>query len=160
LLSVGLLQTSALSHLALWGVTPDLMLLVVVSWSLLRGTKAGMLWALAGGLLLDVLSAGPFGVATLALTLSSLAAGLGELTLFQGTLWLPALASVLATVLYDGCYLLILPLFGQPISWATDVVQVLLPSVALNVLAIHPIYWVMRRIAHSNPRTGIAPMEW
>ena len=42
-------------------VRPDLMLVLVVAWSLLRGVEEGLLWAFIGGVLLDLLSVGPFG---------------------------------------------------------------------------------------------------
>jgi len=120
------------------------MLLVVVSWSLIRGAKEGFAWALGGGLLLDLLSGGPFGALTISLILSSLAASLGELNIFRGSLWLPTAASVLATAVYDLAYLLILEVTGHPMHWGPSLLQVVVPCMTLNALVMYPTYWAMR----------------
>ncbi|HID87983.1 MAG TPA: rod shape-determining protein MreD, partial [Anaerolineae bacterium] len=44
LVGIALLQTSFVPHLSIRGVKPDLMLMAVVSWSLLRGAGEGIAW--------------------------------------------------------------------------------------------------------------------
>jgi len=141
---VATLQTSALPLLSIGGLVPDLMLLVVVSWSILRGSRAALSLALGGGLLLDLLSGGPFGAATVALVASSLVTGLEQLNLFRDSLWLPLLAGILATLLYNGSYLMMLTLFGRTVAVGPTVQQVILPLTALNVAVMYPVYWGMR----------------
>jgi rod shape-determining protein MreD len=157
LLGTAVLQTAIMPRLSLWGVKPDLMLLVVISWSLLRGTKEGATWALGGGLLLDLLSGGPFGTATLALMLSSLVAGLGELNLFRGSLWLPLAAGLLASAVYNASFLVMLQVFGRPVPWGSELLLVTLPSMALNALVIYPTYWSVRSL---HRRTRSKTLEW
>jgi cell shape-determining protein MreD len=130
LLSVALLQTSALPRFSPWGVVPDLMLLVGVSWSLLRGARAAIPWALGGGLI--------------SLTLSSAAAGLEQLNLYRDSVWLPVFASSMATILYYALYLAVLNIAGRPVSWGSSLVQVVLPCMLLNVLVMYPTFWAMR----------------
>ena len=144
LLAIALLQTSALPRFSPWGVMPDLMLLVVVSWSLLRGTRAGIPWALGGGLILDLISGGPFGAITISLTLSSAVTGLEEFNLFRDSPWLPVFASSLATVIYDGVFLLILFASGRPVQWGPSLVEVVAPCMALNALIMYPTFWSLR----------------
>jgi rod shape-determining protein MreD len=144
LLTVALLQTSALPGLSPWGVVPDLMLLMVVSWSLLRGARAGIPWALVGGLLLDLLSEGPFGAATVSLTLSGVVAGLEQLNLFRDSPWLPVFASSLSTTVYYGIYLVILWVTGRPLLLAPGLVRVVVPCMILNALAMYPTFWAVR----------------
>ena len=144
LLIVAVLQTSVMPSIALSGVIPDLMLLVVVSWSLLRGSRASLLWALGGGLLLDLLSGGPFGAATLSLTLSSLVTGLGEFNVFRDSLWLPLVASILATVAYDLAYVVILQVSGRSLPLVASLPQVIIPGMILNALVMYPTYGAMR----------------
>lgn len=144
LLIVATLQTSALPSFSLAGIVPNLMLLVVVSWSVLRGFRAALLLALGGGLLLDLLSGGPFGAATASLVLSSVVMGLEQLNLFRDSLWLPLLGGVLATVLYNGAYLIMLTVFGRTVQWLPTVQRVILPEMALNVVVMYPVFWGMR----------------
>jgi rod shape-determining protein MreD len=144
LLVIALLQTSAMPSLSLSGVMPDLMLLVVVSWSLLRGTREGLLWALGGGLLLDLLSGGPFGVAVVSLVLSSVIIGMGELNVVRDSLWLPLVASVLATVVYDLAYWAVLQVTGRSLHTVYTLLRVMGPGMMLNALAMYPTYWATR----------------
>lgn len=144
LLTIAMLQTSALPRFSPWGIVPDLMLLVVVSWSLLRGARAGIPWALGGGLMLDLLSGGPFGAATISLVLSSVVMGLEEFNLFRDSLWLPLFASSLATAIYGGLYLVILRISGHPVQWRPSLLQVVIPCMVLNALVMYPTFWAMR----------------
>lgn len=66
-LAAGLLQVTAASRLEVRGVLPNLVLVavVVITWTL--GARTGLLLACAGGLLLDLGSAGPVGPHALAL---------------------------------------------------------------------------------------------
>jgi rod shape-determining protein MreD len=123
---------------------PDLMLLVVGSWSLLRGTREGLLWALGGGLLLDLMSGGPAGVATVSLVLSSVIIGMGELNVVRDSLWLPLVASALATGVYDVAYWAILQVTGRSLYTVRSLLQVMGPSVMLNALVMYPTYWATR----------------
>jgi rod shape-determining protein MreD len=137
--------------LAISGVMPDLMLLVVVSWSLLRGTGEGLLWALGGGLLLDLMSGGPFGVATISLALCSIIVGLGEFNVFRDSLWLPLAASVLATVVYSLAYWAILQVTGRSLHTVYTLLAVMVPATVLNALVMYPTYWAARWLSR---RTG------
>jgi rod shape-determining protein MreD len=142
--------------LSLWGLTPDLVLLVVISWGLLRSLDEVIPLALAGGLLLDLLSGGPFGAATVSLTVASAVTSLSQLPLSRESIWLPPVAACLATALYDGLYWVILRLSGRAIPGSLALLQVVLPSLLWNGLWIYPAYWLLRRL---QPRTALQPVE-
>jgi len=144
LLVIALLQTSAMPSLSWLGVMPDLMLLVVVSWSLLRGTREGLLWALGGGLFLDLLSGGPFGAATLSLALSSVITGMGEFNVVKDSLWLPLASSLLVTVVYNVAYWGILQATGRSLHTVYTLLRVMGPAIMVNALVMYPTYWAMR----------------
>jgi len=144
-------------RLSLWGVMPDLMLLVVVSWVLLRGARKGAMWALGGGLMLDLLSGGPFGIATISLGVASLVASLSGLNVPQTSFWLPLAAGVLATVAYNVMYLALLRISGRSIPWGPSLLHVVMPSLALNALAMYPTYWAMRWL---HARTSYEKLQW
>lgn len=148
LLTIALLQTSVMPNFLLFGVVPDLMLLVIVSWTLLRGIQESIVWALAGGFMLDLLSGGPFGAITVSISLSALVAGSGSFTIFHGSSWLPALASAVATGIYNLVYLAILQLSGRPMSWGPNLLQVAIPCMIVNALVVYPTYWAMRWLHH------------
>jgi len=123
---------------------PDLMLSVVVSRSLLHGSRGSIAWALAGGLLLDLLSGGPFGAITVSLALAAVVTGSEGWNAVRGALWLPGVASVLATAVYDATYLLVLQITGRAVPWVASLLPVIIPSMILNALWVYPTLWAMR----------------
>lgn len=144
LVIVSVLQTTLVPHLAIWGVFADLPLLVVVSWSLLRGAREGMIWGFVAGLVVDLLSGAPFGAATLSLIAVGFLSGLGEATVFRTHVALPLVAMFLATILYDLIFLLIVQISGQAVSWLDSLFRVVLPSAALNAVLTPIVFGAMR----------------
>lgn len=144
-------------HLAIMGVKPDLVLLMVISWSLLRGAQEGVIWALVGGMGLDLVSGAPFGTSTVILVALSLLAGLGELSVFRTRIALPLIATLIATLAYDLFFLLLLYAEGRSIAWTYSLTKVALPSTLVNVLlspfVYKALYWLDRK-------TGREEMAW
>ena len=137
------------------GVEPELMLMVVVSWSLLRGTGEGMVWALIGGVSLDLLSGAPFGMMTVALLVVSFLSGLGERSVFRTHILLPVVMALVTTLLYDLIILLILALTGRPVAWTDSVVHVVLPSTLINTLLIPLVFWPLQWLHRKTEREEI-----
>ncbi len=157
LVGVAAVQASLLPHLTIVGVRPDLMLLVIVSWSLLRGTGEGLLWGFVGGLCLDFLSGAPFGVSTLALLIVSFLTSLGEVRIYGTHVILPLSTIFLATIAYDFTFLLLLQMLGRPLPWVASAVSIVLPSTVLNTFLMLPVYWAMRWL---HVKTGRERIEW
>lgn len=148
LISVALIQSTVMPHLTLWGVKPDLMLLVVISWSLLRGAREGIIWGFIGGLCLDLFSAAPFGLSALALLIVSFLSGLGEATVFRTHIILPLATVFFASLIYDFIFLLVLNVLGQPVVWLDSFIRLALPASLLNVLLMPLVYPAMRWLHH------------
>jgi rod shape-determining protein MreD len=157
LVIVAILQTALVSRLTIWGVFADLPLLVVVSWSLLRGPREGIKWGFIAGLAVDLLSGAPFGAATLSLIAVGFLSGLGEATVFRARIALPLVMMFMATVLYELLFLLIVQIAGNPVDWLTSLLRVTLPSAALNA-ALTPFVFLTMRVLHN--RLGREEMEW
>ena len=137
---VGLLQATLVSRVAIWGVFPDLPLLVVVNWGLLRGSRQGLLWGFVAGIIVDLFSGAPFGAATVPLMAVGFMAGLGETVVFRNVLLL-LLAMFLATVVYDLLFLFMVQISGdllqetgRRVEWSGSLVRVIGPSAVLNAL--------------------------
>ncbi len=131
---------------SVWGITPDLMLLVVVSWSLLRGIGAGFPLALFGGMILEMISGGPFGGIILSLLVASAVTAYAHTGISRDSVWLPLAAASLATALYIGLYSIVLRISGRPVDLSLGLLQVIVPSLVLNVMAMYPTYWLLRRL--------------
>jgi rod shape-determining protein MreD len=154
---VAILQTTIVPGFAVWGVFANLPLLVVVSWSLLRGPREGAVWGFIAGLMVDLLSGAPFGAATLSLIIVGFLTGLGETTVFRTRIALPMVAMLLATIVYDLLFLLVVQISGQPVTWLDSIFRIVLPSAILNAVLTPIVFLTMRWL---YTRFGREEMEW
>lgn len=154
---IALLQVTVAPYVTLAGVKPDLMLGIVVSWSLLRGVREGVAWAFVGGLWLDLLSGGPFGISALALMAVSLACAASELNIFRSHLLLPLIAVIVGTAVYGLVYLLLLQILGYTVTWLDALRRVMLASMVFNALTLPFIYVPLGWL---NRLTGREQMSW
>jgi rod shape-determining protein MreD len=155
-LAIALLQATIMPHLAIWGVFPDLPLIVVASWGLLRGPREGLTWGFVAGIAVDIFAAAPFGTATLSLTLIGLLSGLGATSALRARLILPMVFVFLATLLYALLYMLIVQVSGQFVPWLDNLLRIVPPSAVLNGL-LTPVIIELLRIVHR--RLGREEME-
>jgi rod shape-determining protein MreD len=150
-------QSTIVSQIRVFGVSPDLPLLVVVSWVLLRGLNRGLLVAVAGGLVMDALSGASFGLCTLASMFAVLVAGVGETNVFGTARLLPFATGAGASVLYYGTLWLLLAMGGRQMPWWPVMSRILLPSVLLNTILMPTIYYPLRLIVRSSAADAV---EW
>jgi rod shape-determining protein MreD len=155
LLGVAILQTGLMPHLVVWGVFPDLPVLVVSSWALLRGRWQGMVWGFVAGVAVDLLSDAPFGAAALALMAVGWLSGLGRATVFRAHVALPLAAVFLATFVYDFVFLLTTWISGQGVDWLNSLFRIALPSALVNASLALPVFWIVRWIAHWSVEEGM-----
>jgi len=149
---VGLLQATLVSRVAIWGVFPDLPLLLVVSWGLLHGSRQGLLWGFVAGIVVDLFSGAPFGAATVPLMAVGFAAGLAENVVFRNVLLL-LLTIFMATVVYDLLFLFMVQISasaiqgtGHKVEWSGSLVRVIGASAILNTLLGSLILGAMRAL--------------
>jgi rod shape-determining protein MreD len=157
LVLVAVIQSTIMPLFSIGGTKPDLMLLVVISWSLLRGASEGLVWGFLGGLFLDVLSGSPFGGSAIALMAVSLLSGLGEMNIFKEHFLLPMALAPVGTVIYYGVILIVLELTGQSLSLASGFLRVVLPAAVVNLLAMPFVFICMRWLHH---RTARRQIDW
>ena len=136
------------------GVHPDLVLLLIVGWIILRGLKEGLVWALIGGLCLDLASGAPFGVFTLTMLLVALAANLSHGRVFGSSIVLPLSLTFPLSLLFNGLALLFLALLGRPVLWSDAFFNVLLPLAIFNtavMMLVFPLLYLLNRLMNPQP---------
>ncbi len=151
---VGLLQVTLVWRVSVWGVFPDLPLLVVVGWALLRGSREGLVWGFVAGIVVDLFSGAPFGAATLPLMAVGFLAGRGEVTVFRNAL-LPLVTVIVATVAYDLLFLAVVRVSGFRVEWVPSLFRLILPSALLNALAAPIVIGGMRWLYHRFRREEV-----
>lgn len=141
-----LLQVSLLPALHVGGVYPNLVLMVMVAWALLRGARSAVIWALIAGLWLDLLSGRAFGGYTLGLVAAAYLAGLGAQTVYRPTIILALAMGAVATIVQDGIQMLLSWLSGGTFSLSDALLRLVLPEIVYNsviMLAVYPLLsWV------------------
>ena len=157
LVLVGLIQSALLSWVHIAGVHPDLMLVVVISWSLMGGIRPGLIAALIGGIVLDLLSAAPFGVFTASLIGASLVSSIVAVSFFRSRALLPIGAALFGTLGYYGLSLILLYVAGHNVQGLDTLRRVVLPSLPINLVLIVIVFpavrWLYRQV-------GPREIEW
>ena len=147
---MALIQTVLLSRVNLWGARPDMMLLFVLVWAVVRGVDEGLVWGFIGGLIIDLLSGGPLGATVLALV---------TVAWLTGQPWgqgigLPVVRllfmALVGVIVYHLILLVVLGWTGHVVNWGYALLRVAGPSALLNTLlapfVYYPLIWLERRI--------------
>lgn len=130
------------------GVQPDLVLILVVGWTILRDLEEGLTWALIGGVSLDLISGAPFGVFSLALVVVVMAASLSHTRIFGRNLVVMLGFTFILTFLFNMLALLFLNLLGRPVIWLEALSDVFLSVALLNtgvMVFIFPLLYILNR---------------
>jgi rod shape-determining protein MreD len=128
-----LLQAAVLPQIAALQVRPNLVLVLILLWSIARGLREGALWAAATGIALDLITIAPLG--THALPLLSVAA-IGEANRtprFRLGLLQPMLAAFVATLVHD---LILLVVQGAGFGAVLTLIRLSLLAGLLNFLVL------------------------
>lgn len=150
---LAVLQSSLLSRLTFLEGTPSLILLACVSWSLVGRASEAMILAFVGGLFLDLLTAGPFGVSSVALIGAVYLASLTEGRFWEAHFLAPLGVVAAASIVYYGITTAAVWIAGHPLALELAIAQVFLPSTFLNVLLALPSFQIAGRLqeAASSP---------
>lgn len=154
---LALLQSSLVPHLAVRAIVPGIVLITVVDWGILRGTDEGMLWALIGGICLDIFSGWPFGTCTVALVVVASLVSLGQGTFIRTHALLPLATVFGATILYYGVVLFILESTQHPVDWVPALRDIVLPVAIYNSVLNVPAFWLVHRLegrVYPTPRAN------
>jgi len=123
---------------------PSLVMLLVICWSVRSSLADGFIWALVGGIMLDLLSILPIGTSSAALVLIVFVVnGVGQQLLRFRILFLLALTA-LATVFMGAYTIVALFLLGHSYDIASLTRLMLLPTMIYNLIAVLPLYAFIR----------------
>jgi rod shape-determining protein MreD len=146
-----LIQISIIDPYRPFGGTANLVLVVLISISLLRGSIFGAFAGFGAGLLLDTANLATLGYTSLLLTLAGFWTGRYGETTARDRFHSPFLAVAVITVLYGIGTLGLNAVLGQPTP-AGAYLSGLPATVCLNLILTWPVYTLMRRVF---PPTGV-----
>jgi rod shape-determining protein MreD len=158
-------QTSLLPHIAVAGVTCDLVLIVVIGLALARGPEWGAITGFAGGLMLDVVPPADHtaGRWALALAISGYVAGLIRRETSAGPVGpvgvagTVVLGAALSLLIYSATGSL---LHDPAVDWGEFGVRLGIAAgydVVGAIVVIPIVLWVMRRVLPARERRRVMP---
>jgi rod shape-determining protein MreD len=158
-LAAALLQGTVAPLIAVGGARPSLPILVAASWSVAAGAREGVWWAFLGGLVSDLISAGPLGAFALAALPPVAAVGLREAGPSRPTpvvagAVLVGLAAFAAGLIYLG----ILAVTGETVSSLPLAAGTTVASAMYTgglALAIYPVARLLRRATEKQGALGV-----
>lgn len=157
MLACVLIQVTWASRIEVAGAFPNLVLLAVIALTWTAGVRIGLVWACAGGLLLDLTAPGPLGPHALALLAGAYVTGFWARNLVRENAIHQALAAALSTVLYSLILIGADDLLGLPVPPARLAVQLTVAAAVYNALLMPLAVALVRRLqalTHEGRRTA------
>jgi rod shape-determining protein MreD len=149
--TAALVQAVLVSALILGGGAPDVLLLVVISLGLLRGSVPGAVAGFVGGILIDLLTLDTLGLSSLVLSLAGFWAGRYAETSARGRRLPPLLAAAAITILAAVFASGLRYLLGEEVVVQQTLLSALLPTVLLNVALVLPVHALVRSAVPQQP---------
>jgi len=130
-----LIQLTLINSITILGLKPDLMMVVVVVFSLLKGEKEGTISGFASGLLQDIFSTGLLGINALAKTVIGFTCGiLREKIFHEHILFLIPVITFIASFIQSILIFFLLRTFGIEYNLIWSLKQVALPEALYSSL--------------------------
>lgn len=152
-----LLQTVVVPHIRVFGVQPDLILVVVICLALSEGQLFGATFGFAGGFLEDLLMAEHMGFNMLAKTIIASLAGLLKDYGRPGGAVLPVATVLMASVLSQVILALLAFLFGEINIFNAIFNWLIIPTAIYNALFTPFIYPVVSRLVKWQESVELVP---
>ncbi len=140
------LQSTVMPQLRILGGEPDLVFLLVLSWSINGRLEQNVAWSFVGGIAQDLMTAAPTGASVIGLILIVFSIDRLRQQIYRiGFLLIVALV-IVGTFVQKTIFMIVAAFGGFTIYPLQNLTYVILPTIAYNLLFIWPIYWLIRRI--------------
>jgi rod shape-determining protein MreD len=138
-----LLHTTLLPEVRIFGVMPDVMLLVAVAAGLEAGPGYGALMGFLAGMLADLLLPTPLGLSALVFTLVGYVVGVTKGGLLRSSWWFPVLVAFVASSAGEGLFALTATMIGETHMLNTHLSTVMLVVGITNAILAVPMLKLM-----------------
>ncbi len=137
-----LVQSVVSDYLAIQGITPNLLLVMVVCYGLLFGWQVGLGAGAIGGLLLDLTVGRFIGLHVLSLGAVGFGVGLVEERIFKDNLLLAPAVCLIGSLAHQTIIMLIYLMFGRPVmgSFQSTILPAALYDMVLSVFVYARLY--------------------
>ena len=142
-----MLQTTIFSQVTLLHGSIDLVLLWIAAWSLQKQVTSTWFWTILAAIAVAYISAIPWYVPVICYPLATIIAKWVNKRVWQSPLLMMFLVTMITSIVSNGLSYIALSVSGVTIPLKTGVVQVMIPSVLINLLLALPVYAVARDTA-------------
>jgi len=151
MLGAVLVQVTWASRIEVAGAFPNIVLLAVIALTWTAGIRTGLVWACAGGLMLDLTAPGPLGPHALALLAGTYLTGFWARNLDRRNFLYPAVAAGVSTVAYSLVLVAADRMLGLPVPSMALAFQLIIAAAAYNALLM-PLALLPLRRRHAFTR--------
>lgn len=141
------LQTTLFSQVTLLHGTVDLLLLWVAAWSLQKQVTSAWFWTILAAVAVAYISAIPWYVPVIVYPFITIIAKWINKRVWQSPLLMMFLVTIISSIISNGLSYVALGLTGVAIPLKTGLVQVMIPSVLINLLLALPVFAIARDTA-------------
>ena len=150
-----ILQIAVMPQFKLFGVQPDLILVLAVVVAVQEGPVEGAIVGFCGGMLMDIVGPQVMGVGAFSETVAALLAGMLKEFFMTYSILLPVLLVFIVTFLELSVNQVTLLMLGQENLPPFNVLGVILPAALYNVLAVLVVYPVLRRFRFTQKEESL-----
>lgn len=147
LIAFVIVQQAIVTYARVGQVHPDVMVLLPIVAGIAGGPAQGAWMGFASGLVADLFLPTPFGLSALVGTVLGFAVGVVTVALDRSVLWLPPVAGLIGSALYEGSYAVLGSVIGEPQMIHVDLVRIVLlvsiPNAVLAIPALRMVTWAL-----------------
>ena len=143
-------ESTLFPHLTVAGVKPDFILVLVVFYAMLHGSREGAVIGLIGGLLQDLLIGQFIGLNALAMLLTGLFFGIMEYKVYKESIFIAAITLAVGTFLHETLVWFLGLLIGFSGNYFMAFKNVILPVVVYNSCLAPFLYGRFYRSSHNG----------
>ena len=156
ILLVFLLQCTLVNLIAIGSITPNLLIILCVSFGLMRGRKSGMWTGFFSGLLVDLFFGPVLGFYTLCYMYVGYLSGYAHRSLYDDDIKVPMFMTALADLGYNFAVYALQFLLRGRLSAAQYLIRIILPEMCYATLLVLLVYRPIRAL---NYRYLISPWK-
>jgi rod shape-determining protein MreD len=146
MLVAALMQVTLAPAVSVYGAFPNVVLVIVTAITWTRGQRAGLIWACAGGLLLDLTAPGPLGPHALALLAGAYVTGFWVRNVDPSGPVHPMIATAVSTAIYSAVLVGADDLLNLPVPPPGLVLGIAVAAAIYNSVLVLPVVLVARHL--------------
>jgi rod shape-determining protein MreD len=151
-------QQTLMLDIRIGGVHPDIMVLLPMAAGLVGGPGRGATMGFGSGLVADCLLPTPFGLSAFVGTLIGYGVGLATVAVDRSSWWLPTVAALVSSLVYEVVYALLGSILGQPqmihAALANTAILVAVFNAVLAVPAVRLVAWALPKVSTEGMPTS------